>query len=191
MTVDPRAFPGEGTRSRSGYTARMNEFCIASASPADVPGIVEMIHGLAEYERLSDICVATEDDIHTALFGKKPTAEVILAWEGATIAGFALFFHNFSTFLGRAGLYLEDLYVRPACRGRGYGRAMLIHLAGLAVERRCGRFEWSVLEWNTSAIGFYEALGATVLPDWRITRVTGQALERMAGLAMMGKDPVA
>ena len=105
---------------------------------------------------------------------------MVLAWEGDDAVGFALFFHNFSTFLGRPGLYLEDLFVRPANRGRGYGRALLIHLARLAVERGCGRFEWAVLDWNAPAIGFYQALGATVLPDWRITRVTGDALTALA-----------
>jgi GNAT superfamily N-acetyltransferase len=165
------------------YTAEMSELRIAAALPADVPCILDMIRGLAEYERLSHICVATAADIHAALFGERPTAEVVLAWEGSAVAGFALFFHNFSTFLGRPGLYLEDLYVQPEFRRRGYGRALLLYLARLAVERRCGRFEWSVLDWNAPAIGFYQALGASVLPDWRITRVTGPALERMAGLS--------
>jgi GNAT superfamily N-acetyltransferase len=157
-------------------------FRIASAAPADVPLILAMIRGLADYERLSQICVATEADIREALFGEKPFVEVVLVWEGRVAAGFALFFHNFSTFLGRPGLYLEDLYVRPEYRRRGYGRALLLHLAGLAVERRCGRFEWSVLDWNAPAIGFYESIGATILPDWRIARVTGAALEKMARL---------
>ncbi len=158
----------------------MSEFSIAAAAPADVPQILELIRSLAEYERLSHLCVATEADIHAALFGSTPRAEVVMAWSGGTVAGFALFFHNFSTFLGRPGLYLEDLYIRPEFRGRGHGRALLLHLARLAVERRCGRFEWSVLDWNAPAIGFYELLGATVLPEWRICRVTGHALERMA-----------
>ena len=126
--------------------------------------------------------MATEADIRAALFGDTPRAEVLMAWSGAAVAGFALFFHNFSTFLGRPGLYLEDVYIQPEFRGRGHGRALLLHLARLAVERRCGRFEWSVLDWNAPAIGFYESLGASVLPEWRICRVTGQALERMAAM---------
>ena len=162
-------------------SGQKSEFRVVAAVPADVPHILELIRSLAEYERLSHICVATHGDIHAALFGEKPSAEVVMAWSGAAVAGFALFFHNFSTFLGRPGLYLEDVYIQPEFRGRGHGRALLLHLARLAVERRCGRFEWSVLDWNAPAIGFYESLGASVLPEWRICRVTGQALERMAG----------
>jgi GNAT superfamily N-acetyltransferase len=167
----------------------MSEFRVTAAVPADVPQILELIRSLAEFERLSHICVATPADIHAALFGEKPSAEVVLAWSGATVAGFALFFHNFSTFLGRPGLYLEDLYIRPELRGQGHGRALLLHLARLAVERRCGRFEWSVLDWNAPAIGFYESLGASVLPEWRICRVTGQALERMAATSPTVSTP--
>jgi GNAT superfamily N-acetyltransferase len=173
--------PGRRTIAAT-YTMPTGAFRIASAVPADVPLILDMIRGLAEYERLSQICVASDADIREALFGEKPIVEVVLVWEGRVAAGFALFFHNFSTFLGRPGLYLEDLYVRPEHRRRGYGRALLLHLARLAVERRCGRFEWSVLDWNAPAIGFYESIGATVLPDWRIARVTGPALEQMARL---------
>jgi GNAT superfamily N-acetyltransferase len=158
----------------------MPQFQILPATPRDVPVILELIRGLAEYEKLSHSCVATEKDIAEALFGEKPAAEVALGWNDAVPVAFALFFHNFSTFLGRHGLHLEDLYVRPECRGRGYGRALLIHLANIAVERGCGRFEWTVLDWNAPAIGFYEALGARILPDWRITRATGASLERMA-----------
>jgi GNAT superfamily N-acetyltransferase len=158
----------------------MNDFRIAVARPADVPAVLEMIRGLAEFERLAHLCVATETQLSHALFGPDSTVEVVVAWKGAETAGFALFFPNFSTFLGRPGLYLEDLFVRPEFRGRGYGRALLIHLARLAVERGCGRFEWAVLDWNERAIGFYRALGATVLSDWRITRVTGDALAALA-----------
>jgi GNAT superfamily N-acetyltransferase len=158
----------------------MNDFRIAAARPADVPAILAMIRGLAEFERLAHLCVATESQLSHALFGRDSTVEVVIAWEGSETAGFALFFPNFSTFLGRPGVYLEDLFVRPEFRGRGYGRALLIHLARLAVERGCGRFEWSVLDWNEQAIGFYRALGATVLSDWRITRVTGDALTALA-----------
>lgn len=158
----------------------MKEFRIAAARPADVPAVLAMIRALAEFERLSHLCVATENQLSTALFARDSTVEVVVAWEGEESAGFALFFHNFSTFLGLRGLYLEDLFVRPQFRGRGYGRALLIHLARLAVERGCGRFEWTVLDWNEQAIGFYRALGAAVLPDWRITRVTGDALAALA-----------
>jgi GNAT superfamily N-acetyltransferase len=158
----------------------MNDFRIAAAQPADVPAVLEMIRGLAEFERLAHLCVATETQLSHALFGRDSTVEVVVAWEGDQTAGFALFFPNFSTFLGRPGLYLEDLFVRPEFRGRGYGRALLIHLARVAVERRCGRFEWAVLDWNEQAIGFYQALGATMLSDWRITRVAGDALAALA-----------
>jgi GNAT superfamily N-acetyltransferase len=158
----------------------MNDFRIAAARPTDVPAVLAMIRGLAKFERLEHLCLATEGQLSQALFGGGSSVEVILAWEGGEPAGFALFFHNFSTFLGLHGLYLEDLFVRPEFRGRGYGRALLIHLARLAVERGCGRFEWAVLDWNEQAIGFYRALGATVLSDWRITRVTGDALAALA-----------
>ena len=163
----------------------MNKLRLATATRADVPAILEMIQGLAQFERLPHLCVASEADIERALFGDKAHVEVILAWEGDETAGFALFFHNFSTFLGRRGLYLEDLYVRPAFRGRGYGRALLVHLARLAVERGCGRFEWTVLDWNASAIGFYQQLGAQVLPEWRVTRVTGSALASLAARPLL------
>jgi GNAT superfamily N-acetyltransferase len=163
----------------------MSEFRIAPASPADVPAILAMIRALAEFERLSHLCVATEDDLFRALFGPKPAAEVVLAWEDVQAAGFALFFHKFSTFLGRPGLYLEDLFVQAPFRRRGYGRAMLVHLAKLAVERGCGRFEWAVLDWNAQAIGFYQSLGATLLADWRITRLTGPALASLAAQPLL------
>ncbi len=163
----------------------MSELRLAPATRADVPAILEMIQGLAQFESLAHLCVASEDDIERALFGDQALVEVVLAWEGDKTAGFALFFHNFSTFLGRRGLYLEDLFVRPAFRRRGYGRALLVHLARLAVERGCGRFEWTVLDWNTSAIGFYQQLGAQVLPEWRITRVTGAALASLAAQPLL------
>jgi GNAT superfamily N-acetyltransferase len=163
----------------------MSGLSIAPATRADVPAILEMIHGLGEFERLEHLCVASEDDIERALFGGQARVEVVLAWEGDKTAGFALFFHNFSTFLGRRGLYLEDLFVRPAFRRRGYGRALLVHLARLAVERGCGRFEWTVLDWNEQAIGFYQQLGAQVLPEWRITRVTGAALAALAAQPLL------
>ncbi|MGZ8378738.1 MAG: N-acetyltransferase family protein [Gemmatirosa sp.] len=153
---------------------------LRAATAADVPVVLELIRGLAEYERLLDECVATEAQLHATLFGAAPQAEVIVAeWEGAP-AGFALFFHNYSTFLARRGLYLEDLFVKPAYRGHGIGRALLAHLARLAVARGCGRFEWSVLDWNAPAIGFYRALGAVPMEEWTIMRVTGDALTRLA-----------
>jgi GNAT superfamily N-acetyltransferase len=146
-----------------------------------------MIRGLAEYERLSHLCVASEADLKTSLFTEKPAAEVVLGWEDSQPVAFALFFHNFSTFLGRRGLYLEDLFVEPAFRGRGYGKALLVHLARLARARDCGRFEWAVLDWNETAIGFYQSLGATVMPDWRITRVTGPALAALAAQPLLAE----
>src|SRR5437667_407486 len=158
-------------------------FTIAFATPADVPEVQALVRALADYERLDSICVSTEADLHEALFGSRPPAEVLIARKsGISIpaAGFALFFHTFSTFLGRRSLWLEDLFVRPEHRGAGIGRALLIALAVIARDRQCGRFEWAVLDWNQSAIRFYETLGAVVLPDWRIARVAGGALERLA-----------
>ena len=159
---------------------------IAPAVPGDVGDILRMIRALAEYEHLAHLCVATEAELARHLFGTPPRAEVLLGRENGVPVCFALFFHNFSTFLAKPGLYLEDLFVAPECRRRGYGRAMLVRLAGLAVERDCGRFEWSVLDWNEPAIRFYQSLGATVLPDWRITRVTGSALKALAEGAVAG-----
>jgi GNAT superfamily N-acetyltransferase len=161
----------------------MNEaaFHIAPATSPDVPEILVLIRALADFERLSHLVVADEAMLADALFGPHPAAEALIAREGGAhgkAAGFALFFHTFSTFLGRRGLWLEDLFVVPAQRGRGLGKALLAALAGIARERNCGRFEWSVLDWNAPAIGFYEAMGATMLPEWRIARVTGAALER-------------
>lgn len=148
------------------------------AVAADAPALVGLIRELAEFERLTDLVRVTPQDLAEHLFGARPVAEAVVAEADGRLVGFALFFTNFSTFLGRPGLYLEDLYVQPAQRGRGLGRALLSHLGALAVRRGCGRFEWSVLDWNAGAIRFYEAMGATVLPDWRICRVTGAALER-------------
>ena len=153
---------------------------IRAAQPDDVPTILGMIRELAEFEQLAHLVVADETLLHEALFGVRPACECILGVEAGAPVTFALFFHNFSTFLSRRGLYLEDLYVKPAARRRGHAKAMLAHLAGLAVERGCGRFEWSVLDWNVNAIGFYQGLGADVMPDWRICRVTGPALQALA-----------
>ena len=158
---------------------------IVPAQVTDVPVILGMIKALAEYEQLTHEVTATEDDLRQSLFGPRPAGEVVLAYAGDAPIGFALFFHNFSTFLGRHGLYLEDLFVEPDERGRGIGQALLEHLARLAATRGCGRFEWSVLDWNEGAIRFYERMGATVMPDWRICRVAGPAL---AAFADPGRD---
>ena len=150
------------------------------AEVTDVSTILGFIRQLAEYERLSHECVATEAALQETLFGSRRCAEVVLAeWEG-TPAGFALFFHNYSTFLAKPGLYLEDVFVRPEHRGRGIGKALLRHLAKLAMERGCGRFEWAVLDWNAPSIAFYRSLGAEPMSDWTVMRVAGPALERLA-----------
>jgi hypothetical protein len=154
---------------------------VRPAIESDVPLILELIRGLAEYERLSHQCVATESLVRQNLFGPRPYAESLVGELDGKPVGFALFFHNFSTFLARPGIYLEDVFVRPEHRGRGLGGALLQAVARIAVERNCGRFEWSVLDWNDSAIGFYKSRGADVLPDWRICRITGDALTRLAG----------
>ena len=161
-------------------------FEIRPATPADVQAVHEMIGLLAEYEKLSHLNVSSEADLASALFGERPAAEVLIACKNGTPAAFALFFHNFSTFLGRRGLWLEDLFVKPEFRRQGCAKALLHALANLARERGCGRFEWAVLDWNASAIEFYQTLGATVLPDWRIVRVVGPALETMADGAHPG-----
>ena len=151
-------------------------FTLRPAAPADLPAIVGLIRELADFEHLSNLVVVTPESLQPHLFGDKPAAEAVVAEVQGSVVAFALFFTNFSTFLGRPGLYLEDLYVQPAHRGAGLGKALLQHLGALAVERGCGRFEWSVLDWNENAIRFYEKMGATVMPDWRICRVTGEAL---------------
>lgn len=153
---------------------------IRPATPADVSAIFALMLELAEFEKLTHLFVATEAGVHDALFGEQRAAEALVAEAGGRIVAYALFFHNFSTFLGRRGLYLEDLYVQPSQRGSGLGRAMLQRLAAIAVERQCGRFEWTVLDWNQNAIDFYEKMGAIVLPDWRVVRMTGEALTQLA-----------
>jgi GNAT superfamily N-acetyltransferase len=155
---------------------------IVPATERDVSTVLAMIKGLAEYERLPHEVEATEEGIRDALFGDWPAAEVVFAYVGTELAGFALFFHNFSTFLGRRGLYLEDLFVLPQHRGRGVGRRLLSHLARLALERKCGRLEWWVLDWNESAIRFYESIGAVRMDDWTTYRLGGDALQRLADL---------
>ncbi|AJE97582.1 GNAT family N-acetyltransferase [Pandoraea apista] len=153
---------------------------IRAATADDVGAIHSLMQELAVFEKLLDIFEATPESVREALFGKTPAAECLMAeWNGKAV-GYALFFHNFSTFLGRRGLYLEDVYVQPSMRGKGVGQALLRRLARIAVERQCGRFEWTVLDWNQPAIDFYTSQGATVLPDWRVVRMTGEALSRFA-----------
>ena len=190
-----------------GGRIRAMSFRLRAAVPEDVPELLRLIRALAEFERLTHLLKVTPEALERHLFGERPAAEAWVAElaaqraagdrtrtgaadvvprgdadgaAGGPVVGFALFFTNFSTFLGRPGLYLEDLFVEPAHRGRGIGKALLRALGRLAVERGCGRFEWSVLDWNAGAIGFYEAMGAQLLPDWRICRVTGEALRRFA-----------
>ncbi len=155
-------------------------FAIRAAEPGDVPAIVGLIRGLAEFEKLAHLVEVTPDSLAPHLFGERPVAEAVVAERAGRIVAFALFFTNFSTFLGRPGLYLEDLFVEPAERGAGIGQGLLEHLARLAASRGCGRFEWSVLDWNEGAIRFYQRMGATVMPDWRICRIAGPALAAFA-----------
>jgi len=159
----------------------MTTFLISAATRADAPAIHALVRELAVYEKLEHLMISTPADFERELFDAGSVIEAIVAKENDVAIGFALFFHNFSTFLGRKGLYLEDLYVKPEYRGKGYGKALLVRLAQIAVERKCGRFEWSVLDWNTPSIKFYEAMGATVMPEWRIVRATGDALVGLAG----------
>jgi GNAT superfamily N-acetyltransferase len=149
---------------------------LRAATPADAQAIVGLIRELAVFEHLEHLVVVTPQSLALHLFGPRPAAEALVAEVDSTVVAFALYFTNFSTFLGRPGLYLEDLYVQPAHRGHGLGKALLKRLGAIAVERDCGRFEWSVLDWNENAIRFYERMGATVMPEWRICRVTGAAL---------------
>ncbi|HZV93938.1 MAG TPA: GNAT family N-acetyltransferase, partial [Caldimonas sp.] len=155
-------------------------FVVRAAQPRDLQAIVRLIAGLAEFEKLTHLLAVTPESLRPHLFGERPAAEALVVDKGDAQVAFALFFSNFSTFLGKPGLYLEDLFVEPAHRGQGIGRALLMRLAQLARERGCGRFEWSVLDWNENAIRFYEQMGATVMPEWRICRVTGDALASFA-----------
>jgi GNAT superfamily N-acetyltransferase len=159
----------------------LTEVSVRAATAADVPLVLAFIRELAVYERLEHQVVATQADLTTALFGARPYAEVVFACLDGREVGFALFFHNFSTFLGKPGIYLEDLFVRPESRGRGIGKRLLAWLAALALERGCARLDWAVLDWNEPSIGFYKGLGAVALDDWMTMRLTGAALERLAG----------
>lgn len=153
---------------------------IKKACKSDTPLILSFIKQLAEYERMSDDVVATEELLEEVLFGNSPSAEVVLAYYNNEPAGFAIYFFNFSTFVGRPGLYLEDLFVKPQLRGKGIGKALLIHLAKIAVEKKCGRFEWSVLDWNEPAINFYKSLGARPMDEWTVFRIDGEKLKSLS-----------
>ena len=153
---------------------------IVEASLADIPAILEFIKGLARFEKLEHEVVATEQSLRRSLFGARKYAEVIFVEAEGERVGFALFFHNYSTFLGKPGLYLEDLYVRPEKRGRGYGKTLLGHLARLALQRGCERLEWQVLDWNRPAIDFYRSIGAEPMSDWTVQRLSGEALKALA-----------
>ena len=155
-------------------------FQIRPAKIGDVSLILELIRDLATYERAPNDVLATEEQLRRVLFGEKPSAEVVLGFEGESPVGFAVFFHNFSTWLGRPGLYLEDLFVKPELRGKGYGRALLVHLARIAEERGCGRLEWAVLDWNEPAIQFYRKLGARPMNEWTVFRLTGEEISKLA-----------
>ena len=156
------------------------EFRIRPATVNDLSMVLQLIRDLAEYERAPNDVVATEEGLREVLFGERPSAEVVLAMEGNNAVGFAVFFHNFSTWLGRPGLYLEDLFVRPDSRGKGYGRALLVHLAEIARKRGCGRMEWAVLDWNEPAIKFYRSLGAAPNEEWTIFRLTSDKIAALA-----------
>ena len=159
---------------------RDNDLIIRPATPADVPIILELIRALATYERAPNEVTATDEGLAEVLFGEKPAAKVLLAFENETAVGFAVFFYNFSTWLGRPGLYLEDLFVRPEYRGKGYGRALLVDLAKIARSRGCGRMEWAVLDWNEPAIEFYRKLGAKPMHEWTVFRLTREEIARLA-----------
>jgi len=163
------------------------QFSIREATEADVPLILQFIRELAAYERLSHEVTASEDLLRRNLFTGRKGAELLLAYEAVEAVGFALFFHNFSTFVGKPGLYLEDLYIRPEYRGRGYGRALMVYLARLAMRRDCGRFEWWVLDWNNPSLEFYRSLGAISMSDWTVQRLSGEALEALAARRLPGE----
>lgn len=159
---------------------KIGELEIIPATINDAALVLEFIKALADYERLPHEVVATEDLLKQTLFGDRKVAEVVIGYHDGTPVGFALYFHNFSTFLGRPGIYLEDLFVKPKYRGKGFGKALLVYLAKITKERNCGRLEWSVLDWNEPSIKFYKKLGAKPMDDWTMYRVTGKALENLA-----------
>lgn len=179
--VEASPVPPESTQPADPLSPTSPGVHLRAATPADLPLILRYIRALADYERLSDQVVADEALLGAHLFGERPAAEVLLAELDGEPAGFALYFTSFSTFLGRPGIYLEDLWVEPACRRRGVARALLVALARLALARGCGRFEWSVLDWNEPAIRFYRSLGAVGMDEWTVQRVSGAALVRLAG----------
>src|SRR5881296_1671406 len=158
----------------------MDDFTLRAAQPRDASELLRLIHALAVYEKLEDMAVGTPQLLHAALFGARPAAEAVMAERGGRAVGFALFFTTFSTFLCKPGLYLEDLFVEPAHRGAGIGKALLRRLAALAIERGCGRFEWRVLDWNEPSIRFYESLGGVLMHEWLLVRLTGEPLTRLA-----------
>jgi GNAT superfamily N-acetyltransferase len=166
-----------------------SDFEIRPARVEDVPVILELIRELATYERAPEEVTATEEQLVDVLFGKRPAAEVLLAFEGKSPVGFAVFFYNFSTWLGRRGLYLEDLFVKPEKRGKGYGRALLVDLAKIARDRGCGRMEWAVLNWNDPAIQFYRKLGAKPMDEWTVFRLTRDGIAELAKSESIAKDP--
>ena len=168
---------------------KQSNFKIRPACAADVSTILQLIRDLATYERAPNEVTATEEQLVDVLFGEKPAAEVLLAFEKDTPVGFALFFHNFSTWLGRPGLYLEDLFVKPEKRGKGYGRALLVDLAKVAYERGCGRMEWAVLDWNEPAIKFYRSLGAKPMEEWTVFRLTRDGIAELAKSESIAKEP--
>ena len=168
---------------------KQSNFKIRPACVADVPIILKLIRDLATYERAPNEVTATEEQLVDVLFGEKPAAEVLLAFEKDTPVGFALFFHNFSTWLGRPGLYLEDLFVKPEARGKGFGRALLVDLARIARDRGCGRMEWAVLNWNDPAIKFYRALGAKPMDEWTVFRLTRDGIAELAKSDSIAKEP--
>ena len=165
-----------------------DEIRVVDATAADVPLILELIRGLAEYEKLSHQVTATEGKLRDSLFGERRGADVLLAYLGTECAGFALFFPNYSTFLAKPGVYLEDLYVKPEWRGKGIGKALLSRFAAIARERDCGRLEWEVLDWNEPSIGFYKSLGAVPMDGWTKYRVTGEALEKLASRTTLSPE---
>src|SRR5262245_33640371 len=164
----------------------LNELTIRQAHVKDVPIILELIRDLATYERAPDEVTATEKQLVDVLFGERPAAEVLLAFERQSPVGFAVYFYNFSTWLGRAGLYLEDLFVKPEKRGKGYGRALLVELAKIARDRGCGRMEWAVLNWNKPAIKFYRALSAKPMDEWTVFRLTREEIAKLANSEHVG-----